>query len=48
MEFRKLLCHTCKDKIRKAEAKYKQQRRKLKIKGRLPQVSGKVEINKNI
>jgi len=46
MKTRKLLCDICKVKIRKAEAKYKKQRRHLKIKLKADQVSGKIKIKK--
>jgi hypothetical protein len=45
MKHRYLLCPECLIKIRTAEAMYKRERR-LKIKGRQPQVSGKVKITK--
>lgn len=44
MKTRHLLCRDCKEKIRKAEAKYKQKRR-LVIKV-VSEVSGRVALNK--
>jgi hypothetical protein len=40
---RKLLCDICKKKVRKAEAKY-QQGRRLEIKLKAEQVSGKIKL----